>query len=846
MGKKNKNVMASPAAAVEVKQNVFKKKSLVEKKKPLVEKKKPFVEKLNPLVEKKDLGEKNLDEFLNDWDASDGEDSEEEGDDSDEEEEGDGEGEDDGEDEGSEDDDEEEEELIKVKKPVKKSKDKKEDATAATTGAKDQKNYISRLKEKDPEFFEFLQENDQELLNFDESSDDEEEDDEVKKTKKHDLPDKLEVASDESDFEDGGEDDAAKEGKTMDSRKLQQSQIDTWVTALGVQPTAALVTQVMEAFRGAVATVGGGKEGEEQKAAAKWRVEGGQLFNSVVRLCVVQLVPSLRKVLRLEQEEGGNNRPEKSKHWKKLERPMRTYMSDLVTLLARVSETSVLCVLLKHTHSMLPFYQAFAKGSKQLLSRLVSIWSRGEETPRILAFMCIVKLVRGRDLLEPCIKAMYLAYVKNCKFTSPSTLQGISFMRRSLVELMGLDHSLAYYQAFVYIRQLAIHLRNAITCSDKKDSLLAVYNWQFVHSLELWGTLVGHPGSREAMQPLVYPLVQVVLGCCKLVPTPKYYPLRFHCARILRDISASTATFIPVLPLYLEVLNTYNFGKKSKKASMKPLDFSCVLKLSKSQLLESGMKDATMEEVYGGLLSYLADNSNRIGFPELVTPLQFQLKEFLKKCKVSNYTKKVKQVVDKTAANQKFLEARRRNVTFGVGDRPAIQVWESQVARDGTPLLAFYNSWKKISDIQHAKKVSDQANLDDYSHIPALKKNHKKIRMKREQESEVEAGFLSGSDDDFDDEENFKMKEDRGNKRKNSDDDESGDSEDDEVVEKKAKQDDVESDEEGDDDMAGDDEVEDLNLEDLDSDLEMDDEFGAADDVAEDNSEEDSDDDEDD
>ena len=38
------------------------------------------------------------------------------------------------------------------------------------------------------------------------------------------------------------------------------------------------------------------------------------------------------KVLRLEQEEGGNNRPEKSKHWKKLERPMRTYMSDLVTL----------------------------------------------------------------------------------------------------------------------------------------------------------------------------------------------------------------------------------------------------------------------------------------------------------------------------------------------------------------------------------------------------------------------------------------------------------------------------------------------------------------------------------
>jgi len=245
------------------------------------------------------------------------------------------------------------------------------------------------------------------------------------------------------------------------------------------------------------------------------------------------------------------------------------------------------------------------------------------------------------------------------------------------------------------------------------------------------------------------------------------------------------------------------------------------------------------------LLSYLADNSNRIGFPELVTPMLFQLKEFLKKCKQSNYTKKVKQIVEKTAANQKFIETRRRNVSFAVGDRPAIQVWEAQVARDGTPLLAFYRSWKKISDIQHAKKVSNQSKLDDYSHIPALKKNHKKIRMKNEQEEEVEAGFLSGSDDDFDDEENFKLKEERGKKRKNEEDSEE---EEETVTEKKSKKVEAveeENSDEDDDIPEGDDEVEDLNLEDLDSDLEMDDDFGAAEIVEEDNSDEDSDDDSD-
>ncbi len=46
---------------------------------------------------------------------------------------------------------------------------------------------------------------------------------------------------------------------------------------------------------------------------------------------------------------------------------------------------------------------------------------------------------------------------------------------------------------------------------------------------------------------------------------------------------------------------------------MKPLDFSCILKLSKSQLTETGFKDATVEAVYGGLLTYLADNSNKVG-----------------------------------------------------------------------------------------------------------------------------------------------------------------------------------------------------------------------------------------
>lgn len=65
------------------------------------------------------------------------------------------------------------------------------------------------------------------------------------------------------------------------------------------------------------------------------------------------------------------------------------------------------------------------------------------------------------------LQRLYLAFVRNSKLTTVQTLPAIHFMQSSLVELCRMDPPTAYYHAFIYIRQLAVHLRSAISSRSK-------------------------------------------------------------------------------------------------------------------------------------------------------------------------------------------------------------------------------------------------------------------------------------------------------------------------------------------------------------------------------------------
>ena len=56
---------------------------------------------------------------------------------------------------------------------------------------------------------------------------------------------------------------------------------------------------------------------------------------------------------------------------------------------------------------------------------------------------------------------------------------------------------------------------------------------QTINCLELWAKVLGSHSEQPELRPLVYPLVQLVMGAARLVATPRYFPLRLRLTRCL-------------------------------------------------------------------------------------------------------------------------------------------------------------------------------------------------------------------------------------------------------------------------------------------------------------------------
>ncbi|XP_065889792.1 nucleolar complex protein 2 homolog [Dysidea avara] len=542
---------------------------------------------------------------------------------------------------------------------VKKRKHDNSPSTAAT-----HKSDLANLAQSDPEFYQFLLSEDRELLEFNED----------------DVSDDLNQSDEAEDLNQSDD-----EATTLVTKKgiVTQQMVKKWeksITKDGV--SSHHISDIIEALHSGVCHYLSSAHDPDETNALSYTLNDGQVFNSLLSTSL-RLLPSHLPT---------SHTSHRNKAWKKLKPTIKIFITDLLKLLEQLTDASLLCAVLRAVRSLVACYVAMGKLLKQLIKVLVKLWTGDDDLVRIGAFLCLRQVIQhSPQSLEPVVKQLYLSLVSSARFSGPEKMK---LLQTSLVELIRMDVSTGYQMGFVYIRQLAISLRNAHTSGQSK-AWQPVLSWQFLRCLQLWAQLVS---EEQSLEPLVYPLVQICLSCVMLQTKANYFPLRLHIIRLLLPLAKSHDYYVPLATLLLEVME-YKYPTKSLTTG-KPVAMETTIRLSKQLLHNRAVQSRLLDTSYELLLEYLCDLSHTIAFPELVVPIVLRLNKVAKTTKVSWLNRQLKQLVTKLDNTSDQLVQDRSKLSFGPGDLKQVQQWESGRKKKDNPLKQFLLSWRQMKELE--------------------------------------------------------------------------------------------------------------------------------------------------
>ena len=498
---------------------------------------------------------------------------------------------------------------------------------------------LAKLAETDPEFYKYLQENDKDLLEFgqgDDEADDDEEDEEEEE----------------------------------EARVLTMDLLRAWQKELLRHRSPRALRRLLLAFRAAVST------DDERVASTAFRVEDSAVYSKLI-ITTFKYMPMIMEH-HVPYKKGNDGRfkvPTNTKKWHALFRPVRSYFLSVVQFLKTSPEPDMVYVALTESAKMVPYLHHDRRVTRDYVRALLEHWATGEDRVRLAAFSCLFVTTASAfddEMIDFCLKSTYHTLIRHTKQTKPHTLEQIALMKNTACELFTLHPEASYQQAFGFIRQLAISLRNCLKLKTQ-EQYQSVLNWPYLHCLDFWSLVLAKTchvdleaasGVPSPMRPLVYPLVQVALGVARLVPMSRYFPLRLHVLRSMLRLMQATHVYIPLAPLILEVFDSSEFQRRGKGATLKPLDLDTTFRAPAAYVRTKVYANQLAEEFAFALLEFLATQARSISFPEMVIPMVVQLRRVVKASPNTRLHDAIKPLLDKVQQTSTWITQRRASVEF--------------------------------------------------------------------------------------------------------------------------------------------------------------------------------------
>ncbi|KAI7894032.1 Noc2p family-domain-containing protein [Mucor mucedo] len=540
------------------------------------------------------------------------------------------------------------------------------------------KKELEELKERDPEFYEFLQKEDGDLLGFGESDDGE------------DMPD----ASDDDDGQEYSDMEEPEETIVDDVPVLTKAMLNEWTAAVKSNNDFKAFKKILSAFKTAARM-----SEEDDKITFSYKIEDPTVFSKVITT-TLRLAPVVFAHHLKPKKENGS--PVTSGKWAFFKSYVKSYLNNLLHLLSNLTDADMLRMTIREAEKATSLFVCFDRLVKDYLKTLLNSWSHlgSVDTVRMQAFLSIKSLAlatvpatkdtktKVQGYLDLCLKNVYLTFIKNCKNTNLHTLPVINLMRNLAVQLYGINPVLSYQQGFVYIRQLAIHLRQAMKVRSTKNHNM-VYNWQYIHCIDFWADvlnayavpMVDEDGDvvESPLKALIYPLTQVAVGVIQLIPTAQFYPLRFHVLRSLNSLIHNTNVFVPLATYVLEVLEGTVAMEKAKQSSGLPTEWDLVLKVHKKSIHGRMYQDEVLDQCAKALKSYYKEYSHHISFPEMVDADIIAIKRFVKQSKSIKGKDKLSKLAKELEAKATFVRQQRAKINFSPENEAEVEKFNKEL-----------------------------------------------------------------------------------------------------------------------------------------------------------------------